>query len=164
MDGFQAPTALIAAVPGESDGFGAGRRDLFLDTVGDCLDMGRPTPDEAERAVERLIAVALSEESRPVRESALHAVCLASTHHELPYRLVEPLAACADALDPPLLGHALAILGSTHDRSALPVVERFLRHCHSGVRAEAADELRQSRQPGREDGRTAGDTDMRRLD
>lgn len=45
------------------DGSGAGRRDLCLDAVGDVLAAGLLTRDDAERVVERLVTVALSDES-----------------------------------------------------------------------------------------------------
>ncbi|MFF8511807.1 hypothetical protein ACF064_27385 [Streptomyces sp. NPDC015492] len=69
------------------------RRHLCLDAVGDVLETGRLPQEDVERAVERLTAIALSGESYDVRESALHAVCTASSHYALPYRVVEPLAA-----------------------------------------------------------------------
>ncbi|MEU3410990.1 HEAT repeat domain-containing protein [Streptomyces sp. NPDC006658] len=114
------------------------------------LETGRLTPVDAGRVVERLVTVALSDEGYPVRESALHAVCTASTHYELPYRVVEPLAVGADGFEPLLLDYVLAILGSTHDQAALPIVERFLHHPHPEVRKEAAEavnELRWSHRP-----------------
>ncbi|MFD9214584.1 HEAT repeat domain-containing protein [Streptomyces sp. NPDC059544] len=150
MDGYQDLTALIESAWEELNGSDAGRRDLCLEVVSDVLESGRLTPDDAERAVERLVTVALSDESYPVRESALHAACTASTHYELPYRVVEPLAAGADAFEPLLLDYVLAILGSTRDQGALPVVKRFLQHPHPDVRkeaAEAVEELRWSREP-----------------
>ncbi|MYS05193.1 hypothetical protein GTW71_01720, partial [Streptomyces sp. SID6041] len=96
-----------------------------------------------ERTVERLTAVALSGESYAVRESALHAVCTASSHYELPYRVVEPLAAGAGGFEPLLLPYVLAVLGSTHDHAALPNVERFLHHPHTEVRLEASEAVRE---------------------
>ncbi|MFI8235009.1 HEAT repeat domain-containing protein [Streptomyces sp. NPDC085900] len=80
-----------------------------------------------------------------MRESALHAACTASTHYELPYRVVEPLAVGADGFEPLLLDYVLAILGSTHDQAALPIVERFLRHPHPEVRREAAESVNELR-------------------
>ncbi|MEU4356950.1 hypothetical protein [Streptomyces virginiae] len=147
MDGNQGLTALVESAWAELNGSDAGRRDLCLDLVSDVLETGRLTPDDAEGAVERLVAVALSDEGYPVRESALHAACTASTHYEIPYRVVEPLAVGADNFEPLLLAYVLAVLGSTHDQAALPIVERFLRHPHAEVRREAADavnELRRS--------------------
>ncbi|MFD8413782.1 HEAT repeat domain-containing protein [Streptomyces sp. NPDC059650] len=152
MDGYQGLTALVESAWEELNGSDTGRRDLCLDVVSDVLETGRLTPEDAERTVERLVTVALSEESRPVRESALHAVCTASTHYEVPYRVVEPLAVGADAFEPLLLDYVLGILGSTHDQAALPVVERFLQHPHPEVRREAAEvvnELRWSRESAR---------------
>ncbi|MFF8262539.1 HEAT repeat domain-containing protein [Streptomyces virginiae] len=147
MDGNQGLTALIESAWEELNGSDAGRRDLCLDLVSDVLETGRLTPNDAERAVERLVTVALSDEGYPVRESALHAACTASTHYEIPYRVVEPLAVGTDNFEPLLLAYVLAILGSTHDQAALPIVERFLHHPHPEVRTEAADavnELRRS--------------------
>ncbi|MFJ9646056.1 HEAT repeat domain-containing protein [Streptomyces sp. NPDC101206] len=149
MDEYQGLTALVESAWEELNGSDGGRRDLCLDVVSDVLETGRLTPEDAERTVERLVTVALSDESRPVRESALHAVCTASTHYEVPYRVVEPLAVGADAFEPLLLDYVLAILGSTHDQAALPVVERFLQHPRPEVRrevAEAVNELRWSRE------------------
>jgi hypothetical protein len=120
----------------ELNGSDVGRRDLALDVISDVLETGRLTRDDAERAVERLVTVALSGAGYAVRESALHAACTASTHYELPYRLVEPLVVGADGFEPLLLEYVLAILGSTHDQAALPIVERFLHHPHTGVRWE----------------------------
>lgn len=150
MDGYQGLTALIESAWEELNGSDAGRRDLCLDVISDVLETGRLTPDDAERAVGRLVTVALSDEGHPVRESALHAACTASTHYELPYRVVEPLAIGADGFEPSLLDYVLAILGSTHDQAALPIVERFLHHPHPEVRREAAEavnELRWSQEP-----------------
>uniref|UniRef100_A0AAU2VMF0 HEAT repeat domain-containing protein n=1 Tax=Streptomyces sp. NBC_00008 TaxID=2903610 RepID=A0AAU2VMF0_9ACTN len=150
MDGYQGLTAMIESAWEELNGSEAGRRDLSLDVVGDILETGRLTPGDAERAVERLVAVALSDESYPVQESALHAVFTASTHYELPYRVVEPLAFGADAfepvlLEPVLLEYVLGVLGSTHDHALLPVVERFLQHPHPEVRREAAEAVNEVR-------------------
>ncbi|MFE3761130.1 HEAT repeat domain-containing protein [Streptomyces sp. NPDC059104] len=145
MDGYQGLTALIESAWEQLDGSDAGRRDLCLDVVSDVLETGRLTPDDAERAVERLVKVTLSGESYPVRESALHAACTASTHYELPYRVVEPLAVGADDFEPLLLDYVLAILGATHDQAALPIVERFLHHPHPEVRREAAEAVNELR-------------------
>ncbi|RST19680.1 hypothetical protein E2C00_00920 [Streptomyces sp. WAC05374] len=124
----------------ELNGSHAGRRrDLCLDAVGDVLETGRLTASEAERAVERLIGIAVCDEDHWVRESALHAVCTASTHYALPYRVVEPLAVGVDAFEPLLLPYVLAILGCTHDQAALPAVERFLQHSSPDVRREAEE-------------------------
>ncbi|MFD9408569.1 hypothetical protein ACFWBN_16350 [Streptomyces sp. NPDC059989] len=139
MDGYQGLTALIESAWEELNSSDAGRRDLCLDVVSDVLETGRLAQNDVERAVERLATVALSGESYEVRESALHAVCTASTHYELPYRVVEPLAAGADGFEPLLLAYVLAVLGCTHDQAALPIVERFLHHPHSEVRREASE-------------------------
>ncbi|MFD9029653.1 HEAT repeat domain-containing protein [Streptomyces sp. NPDC059567] len=139
MDGYQGPTALIESAWKELNGSDADHRGSRLDAVSDVLETGRLTQDDAERAVERLVTVALSDEGHPVRESALHAVCTASTHYKLPYRVVEPLAVGADGFEPLLLDYVLSILGSTHDQAALPILEGFLQHPHPDVRGEAAD-------------------------
>ncbi|MFJ9721341.1 hypothetical protein ACIRP3_01180 [Streptomyces sp. NPDC101209] len=149
MDGYQGLTALIESAWEELNGSDAGRRDLCLDAVSDVLETGRLRPHDAERVVERLVTIALSDQGYPVRESALHATCTASTHYKLPYRVVEPLAVGADGFEPLLLDYVLAILGSTHDQAALPIVERFLHHPHLEIRREAAEavnELRWSQQ------------------
>ncbi|MFG2988659.1 HEAT repeat domain-containing protein [Streptomyces sp. NPDC048257] len=152
MDGYQALTAFIESARKELNGSDAGHRDFCLDAVSDVLETGRLTQDDAERAVERLVTVALSDEGYQVRESALHAVCTASTYYKLPYRVVEPLAVGADGFEPLLLEYVLGVLGSTHDRAALPIIERFLQHPRSDVRREAADAVRElhwSREPSR---------------
>lgn len=154
MDGNQGLTALIESVWEELNGSDAGRRALCLDVVDDVLETGRLAQNDVERAVERLVTFALSGESHEVREAALHAVCTASTHYELPYRVVEPLAAGADGFEPLLLAYVLAVLGCTHDRAALPIVERFLHHPHPEVRREASDavtELHWHREPARDE-------------
>ncbi|MEU3775677.1 hypothetical protein AB0F11_21135 [Streptomyces sp. NPDC032472] len=145
MDAYRRMTELIESAWKELAGAETGRRDLCLDVVGDVLETGRLVQKDAEPVVERLVAVALSDELFPVRESALHAVCGAAMRYELPYRVVEPLADVADGIEPLLLGYVLAALGATHDEAALPTVERFLGHPHPGVREEAAhaaEELR----------------------
>ncbi|MFJ7990064.1 hypothetical protein [Streptomyces sp. NPDC096351] len=139
MDGCQDLTALLESAWEELEGSDSDRRHLCLDAVGDVLETGRLPRQDIERAVERLTAVALSGESHDVRESALHAVCTASTHYALPYRVVEPLAAGAECFAPLLLPYVLAVLSSTHDQAALPIVERFLHHPHSEVRKEASE-------------------------
>ncbi|WP_328394250.1 hypothetical protein OHS70_05590 [Streptomyces sp. NBC_00390] len=149
MDGYQGLTALIESAWKELNGSDADRRDLCLEVVSDVLETGRLTQGDAERTVERLVMAALSGRGYTVRESALHAVCTASTHYELPYRVVEPLAVGADGFEPLLLEYVLSILGSTHEQVALPTVERFLQHPHPEVRREAAEavhELRWSRE------------------
>ncbi|MEC4574949.1 hypothetical protein [Streptomyces virginiae] len=164
MDGYQALTALLESAWKELDGCAAGRRDLCLDAIGDVLETGRLTPDDAVRAVERLVTIALSDEGYPVRESALHATCTAATHYELPYGVVEPLAVAADDFEPLLLDYVLGILGATHDLAALPVVERFLLRPHPEVRRVAAEEvkeLRRSRQSARAN--AGGSPDVRRI-
>lgn len=152
MDGYQGLTALLESAweRWESSDAACRGRDLCLEVVCDVLETGRLTQIDAERAVERLVTVALSDEGYEVRESALHAVSTASTHYELPYRVVEPLAVGADGFEPLLLAYVLGVLGSTHDQAALPVVERFLDHPHSEVNEEASQavtELRWYRQP-----------------
>ncbi|MFJ4898913.1 HEAT repeat domain-containing protein [Streptomyces sp. NPDC088727] len=139
MDGYQAMTALIESAWEELNSSTTGHRGFCLDVVSDVLETGRLTPDDAARVVERLVVVALSDEDYSVLEPALHAIGTASTHYELPYRVVEPLATGTDVFEPELLCYVLGVLGSTHDRAALPVIERFLQHPHPDVRGEAAD-------------------------
>ncbi|MFF4247937.1 hypothetical protein ACFYY2_26225 [Streptomyces sp. NPDC001822] len=153
MDGYQGLTALIESAWEGLNGSDAGRRDLCLDVVSDVLETGRLAQHDVERAVGRLVTVALSGESYEVRESALHAVFTASTYYALPYRVVEPLAAGADGFEPLLLGYVLSVLGCTHDLAALPIVERFLHHPCSEVRREASDavtELHWHRESGQD--------------
>ncbi|MEU5720070.1 hypothetical protein AB0G71_30725 [Streptomyces sp. NPDC020403] len=153
MDGYQSLTALIESAWEKLENRDGDRRDLCVDVVSDVLETGRLTQADAEWAVERLVTVALSDEGYPVKESALHAVCTASTHYELPYRLIKPLAAELDGFEPSLLTYVLAVLGCTHDQAALAVVERFHRHHHPEVRREAAEavtELRRHREPAKD--------------
>ncbi|MFE5485910.1 HEAT repeat domain-containing protein [Streptomyces sp. NPDC056527] len=160
MDEYQGLAALIESAWKEVDASCADRRDSCLDAVSDVLETGRLTQDDAERVIERLVTIALSDEGHAVRESALHAICSASTHHELPYRVVEPLAVGAAGFEPLLLDYVLSILGSTHDQAALPIVERFLQHPHLDVRREAADavhELSWSRESSVMDDESSGE-------
>ncbi|MEU4732615.1 hypothetical protein [Streptomyces sp. NPDC023588] len=143
VEGYQALTALIESAWRELNSSDVSHRALCLDAVSDLLETGRLTQDDADRIVERLVTVALSDEGYQVRESALHAVCTASTHYTLPYRVVEPLAVGADGFEPILLEYVLGVLGSTHDLAVLPIVERFLQHPQSGVRRGAADAMRE---------------------
>ncbi|MFD7910261.1 HEAT repeat domain-containing protein [Streptomyces sp. NPDC059752] len=152
MTGSKSPMAWIEWAWQELDAPDAGRRDSCLEVVGDVLETGLLAQGDAVRVVERLVAVALSDESYELRESALHALCTATTPYELPYLVVAPLAA-ADGMEPLLLEYVLDVLGATGDRAALPAVERFLRHPDPGVRREAADavkELRWRLHPARE--------------
>ncbi|WP_327386044.1 HEAT repeat domain-containing protein [Streptomyces sp. NBC_01207] len=152
MTGSKSPTAWIEWAWQELDAPDAGRRDGCLEVVSDVLETGLLARGDAVRVVERLVAVALSDESYELRESALHALCTATTPYELPYLVVAPLAA-ADGMEPLLLEYVLGVLGATGDRAALPAVERFLRHPDPGVRCEAADavkELRWRLHPARE--------------
>ncbi|MFC9883247.1 HEAT repeat domain-containing protein [Streptomyces libani] len=145
MDGYQGLTALIESAREELNSSDVGRRDLRLEVVSDILETGRLAQNDAERAAERLVTVALSDEGYAVRESALHAVSTASTHYELPYRVVEPLAAGVGGFEPLLLAYVLTVLGCTHDQAALPIVERFLHHPHSEVRREASEAVTELR-------------------
>ncbi|MFF5921988.1 HEAT repeat domain-containing protein [Streptomyces flavochromogenes] len=139
MDGYRGLTALIESAWNELNGSDTVHRDHCLDVVGDVLETGRLAQADVERAVERLVTVALSEQRYTVRESALHAVSTASTHYELPYRVVEPLVAGLEGFEPLLLAYVLSVLSCTHDQAALPVVERSLHHPHAEVRWEAAE-------------------------
>ncbi|MGZ9930332.1 HEAT repeat domain-containing protein [Streptomyces sp. NC-S4] len=152
MTGPKSSMAWIESAWQELDAPDTGRRDSCLEVVGDVLETGLLSQDDAERVAARLVAVALSDESYELRESALHALCTATAPYEFPYRVVAPLAA-ADGMEPVLLEYVLGVLGSTGDRAALPAVERFLRHPRPGVRREAADavgELRRRLDPARE--------------
>ncbi|MEU6312885.1 hypothetical protein [Streptomyces sp. NPDC047014] len=144
MDSYPSASALIASAWTRLEGPPVDR-SLWLDAIGDALDTGLPPQEEAERAVARLaaLALALPEEPPVVRESALHAICTASTRYRFPFALVEPLAAGADRFEPVLLVYVLGILADTHDAAALPVVERYLSHPEAEVRREAADAVRE---------------------
>ncbi|MFF4429171.1 hypothetical protein ACFYZ4_08345 [Streptomyces sp. NPDC001513] len=87
MNRYRSPEAWVEAAWQELDAPDTGRRDGCLEVVGDMLETGRLSQDDAERAVERL--------------------------------------------------------GCTDDRAVLPVVGRFLRHHHPGVRGEAADAVKE---------------------
>ncbi|MCX4802265.1 hypothetical protein OG594_11460 [Streptomyces sp. NBC_01214] len=157
MTGPKSPTAWIESARQELDAPDAGRRDSCLEVVSDVLETGLLARDgaarnDAVRVVERLVAVALSDEGYELRESALHALCTATAPYELPQRVVAPLAA-ADGMEPLLLEYVLGVHGATGDRAALPAVGRFLRHPDPGVRRAAADavkELRWRLHPARE--------------
>ncbi|WP_326592670.1 HEAT repeat domain-containing protein [Streptomyces sp. NBC_01294] len=139
MDVYQRLTAVIESAWQELTAADTRRRDHCLEVISDVLETGRLTQDDAERAVERLVQVALSDEGHTLRESALHAIFTASTPYQLPYRVVEPLADGVDRFEPVLLGYVLGILCDTYDRAALPIIERFLDHPHPEVRREAAE-------------------------
>lgn len=145
MDDYQGMTTLLASAWQDLNDSDADRAHLCLDAVSDVLETGRLTQYDAERSVERLVTVALADESYLVREAALHAACTAATHYELPYRAVEPLAVSADDFEPLLLTYVLAILSCTHDQRALPIVERFHQHPRADVRKEAADAVHELR-------------------
>lgn len=138
-------TALVASAWEAVDDPATARRDLSLDAIGDVLETGRLPQDEVERAVERLVTLALSAKGDAVRESALHALCLAVGQYRLPYRTLAPLAEHGDDFGPVLLPYVLAAVSSTHDRQALPLVQRYLRHPHPEVRGEAAEALHELR-------------------
>lgn len=75
----------------------ARRREVWADSLGDLLASAYWEQDEAERAVGRLGQVAVSDTEYAVREAALHAVCEAGVRYQLPYAVLEPLAAHIDA-------------------------------------------------------------------
>ncbi|MEV7674465.1 hypothetical protein [Streptomyces sp. NPDC088752] len=167
MDGYENLAARVERARAEFDDPATPHRDFCLDAVGDLLEAGLLTREDAERAVGRMVALALSDdEDRTVLESALHAVCTAGTRYVLPLPLVAPLAAAADRFDPPLLAYVLSALGSTHDRAAVPLARRFLDHPRPELRREAEDALTEIRWqyrdepirgPGRRPDRTAPD-------
>lgn len=113
------------------------RREVWADELGDLLASGFLEPADAERAVGRLVEVAVADAEHAVRESALHAVGEACARHEIPYEVLVPLTAPVDAFAPQLLEYVLFSLSATHDRRALPAVEPFLAHPDPGVREEA---------------------------
>ncbi|MGA5575264.1 hypothetical protein ACPCK9_10515 [Streptomyces koyangensis] len=103
MTGTHDLTALVTSAWEAVDDPTTARGDLSLDAIGDVLETGRLPRDEAERAAERLVALALSAKDDPVRESALHALCLSTGQYRLPYRTLAPLAEHGDAFAPVLL-------------------------------------------------------------
>ncbi|WP_331735510.1 hypothetical protein OG379_41010 (plasmid) [Streptomyces sp. NBC_01166] len=148
MDEYLGLTAFIESAWQELNDPDTDRRHFCLDAISDVLETGRLTQSDAERTVERLVAVALSDEGYPVRESSLHAACTAATLYELPYQVVKPLAVGADGLEPLLLTYVLGILGSTHDQAALPIIERFHDHPHPEVRREVEEAVHELRWSG----------------
>ncbi|MGW6027472.1 hypothetical protein [Streptomyces sp. NPDC055099] len=113
------------------------RHEVWADELGDLVASRCLKQADAERAVGRLVQVAVSEAGHAVRESALHAVGEACARHEIPYEVLVPLATHADAFAPRLLEYVLFSLSATHDGRALPFVEPFLAHPDPGVREEA---------------------------
>ncbi|MFJ3501463.1 MULTISPECIES: hypothetical protein [unclassified Streptomyces] len=146
MDRYENPAARVEKAWKEFDDPATPSRSACLDSVDDLLEAGLLTREDAERVVGRMARIALSEdEDGAVLESALHAVCTAGTRYTLPLPLVEPLAAAADRFERPLLVYVLSALGSTHDRAAIPLAERFLDHPHPEIRREAEDALTEIR-------------------
>ncbi|WP_432086579.1 HEAT repeat domain-containing protein [Streptomyces sp. bgisy095] len=146
MDGYEILTARVEKAWKEFDDPATPRRHFCLDAVGDLLEAGLLTREDAERAVGRMARIALSEdEDGAVLESALHAVCTAGTRYTLPLPLVQPLADAADRFERPLLAYVLSALGSTHDKAAIPLAKRFLGHPHPEIRREAEDALTEIR-------------------
>ncbi|WP_051716148.1 HEAT repeat domain-containing protein [Streptomyces bikiniensis] len=146
MDGYARLTARIEKAWEKFDDPATPHRDFRLDEISDVLEAGLLTQEDAERAVGRMVGVALSgDEDRAVLESALYAVCTAGTRYTLPLPLVKPLADAADRFDPPLLAYVLSALGSTYDKAATPLAERFLDHPHPEIRREAEDALTEIR-------------------
>ncbi|MFJ3727377.1 hypothetical protein ACIPYQ_33105 [Streptomyces sp. NPDC090045] len=86
MSGYRSPEEWVESAWEELDAPDTGRRDSCLEVVCDVLETGRLTQADAERAIERLVAVALSDESHTLRESALHAICTATAPYELRLR------------------------------------------------------------------------------
>ncbi|MEV6757507.1 hypothetical protein [Streptomyces sp. NPDC051214] len=119
------------------DAADARRREVWADELGDLLASGRLEQGAAERAVARLVQVAVADADHAVRESALHAVGEGCARHEIPYEVLVPLAVNVDAFAPQLLEYVLFSLSATHDRRALPPIEPFLAHPDPGVREEA---------------------------
>ncbi|MFJ7130388.1 HEAT repeat domain-containing protein [Streptomyces sp. NPDC098101] len=146
MDGYERLTARIEQAWREFDDPATPRRHFLLDEIGDLLEAGPLTRQDADRIVGRMARIGLSEdEDRTVLESALHAISTAGTRYALPLPLVEPLADAADRFDPPLLAHVLSALGSTYEKAAIPLAKRFLGHPHPEIRREAEDALTEIR-------------------
>ncbi|MGW6273968.1 hypothetical protein [Streptomyces sp. NPDC055060] len=116
---------------------GAREREIWADGLGDLLASGGLEQADAERAVGRLVQVAVRDAEYAVREAALHALSEAAVRYALPYGVLGPLAAHIDGFAPPLLEYVLFSLSATHDVRALQPVEPFLTHADAGVREEA---------------------------
>ena len=119
------------------DSADARQRELWADDLGDLLESACLQHAEAERAVGRLVQLAVAAGDHAVRESALHAVAEAGVPYELPYAVVEPLADNIGAFEPLLLGYVLCSLSATHDERARGPIEPFLTHPDADVRREA---------------------------
>ncbi|MFI5532875.1 hypothetical protein ACIA8O_30505 [Kitasatospora sp. NPDC051853] len=111
-----------------------GHRDDAAASLGDLLRSRALDADTARLIVGRLVGLAVNEPVTAVRESALNAISDTSPHHALPFSLVEPLIPAMPTMGPELLLHTLDILGTTHDRSALPTIEAHLGHPDQEVR------------------------------
>ncbi|NUT96200.1 MAG: hypothetical protein HOY78_29655 [Saccharothrix sp.] len=113
-------------------------REVAAAELGDLLRGGGLDAATTERAVARLVEVAVEDSDRDVVEEALHAI---GEVHEVPLRLVLPLTRRMPGWDEHLLDHALAILACTHDPAAKALVEAYADHPHPGVRRSAAEAL-----------------------
>ncbi|WP_406275671.1 hypothetical protein OHT93_30425 [Streptomyces sp. NBC_00191] len=116
-------------------------RDVWADSLGDLLESGCLNQADAERLVSRLVALAVTEATYEVRESALHAVSNAGVRYAIPVQVLEPLASRIDAFEPRLLEYVLFCLAATHDEESRAHVEPFLDHPAAGVREEAAQAI-----------------------
>ncbi|MGW0964627.1 hypothetical protein [Streptomyces sp. NPDC002516] len=112
-------------------------REVWADNLGDLLDSAYLQHADAERVVGWLVQLAVIDRDYAVRESALHAVAEAGVPYELPYAVLEPLAAHIDAFEPLLLEYVLFSLSATHDERARRSIEPFLSHPAAEVRGEA---------------------------
>jgi hypothetical protein len=124
------------------------QQEVWADGLGDLLESGYLMQADAERVVGWLAQRAVSDVEYAVRESALHAVSEAGVQYELPYVVLEPLAANVDAFEPLLLEYVLFSLSATHDKRARRTIEPFLVHPHVSVREEAALAMTELRADG----------------
>ncbi|MFE6962989.1 hypothetical protein [Streptomyces sp. NPDC057696] len=94
------------------------QREVWADGLGDLLESGYLIQADAERVVDWLVQRAVSDVDYAVRESALHALLEAGVQYELPYAVLEPLAANVETFEPLLWEYVLFSLSATHDKRA----------------------------------------------
>lgn len=116
-------------------------RDVAVEVLGDLLAGGVFDPSTAEAVVKRLVAVAVEDHDRAVRESALSSISSAFNRYAVPLEVVAPLGPVLPSLDPALLEYALYVLAVTHDAGARPAIAAFEVHPDPVVRKHAAEAL-----------------------
>ncbi|WP_329580094.1 hypothetical protein [Streptomyces sp. NBC_01361] len=117
MDEYQQRLEHLETACSELDHADTRQREVWADGLGDLLESGYLIQADAERVVGWLVQRAVSDVAYAVRESALHAVSEAGVQYELPYAVLEPLAANVDAFEPLLWEYVLFSLSATHDRA-----------------------------------------------